>query len=100
MRQLERQKNVLQGCQVGQKLVGLEDVAHLATHLFRLPATQAMDEQAVDHDRPFFGSQGPVGQLEQGGLAGPRGADDVYELAGPHVQVEVLQDRWPTVTGG
>lgn len=80
--------HVLDGRKLRQELMKLEDEAHMAVAKFaELMPRQLLCLYPIDHHRPAIGLVQRADDLEERGLARPRGTHDAHHL--PFVDVEV-----------
>ena len=96
---LEREGDVLAHGLARQELEVLEDDADLAADDRHLPARQARQVVAVEHDRAHRRELVADEQLHERGLAGARGTDEEHEVALGHDQVDVLEGIAPVRVG-
>ncbi len=99
LRQLQRQQHVLQGRQVGQELVALEDAAQPAPEARDVARPELPEVHAVHHGHAGPGLQAAVQEPQQCRLAGTGRSLDADELARIDVQRDVGQDRLALVSG-
>ena len=92
-REEQRQLNVPLRRQHGQKIVELENEAHVPRPPGREPAIrQPLDALAVDPDRTPCRAVETADQVQQGRFAGAGGAHQRQKLAAGHMEREPLQD--------
>ena len=87
-----RNHDVLDGRELRQQLVELEDEAHVAVaEVGELLLRERGGVDAVDTYRTAVGTVEGADNLQQGGLAGAAGADDADDLAAVDVEVNAFQ---------
>ena len=96
-----RQHGVLQGGELGQQVIELEDEADLlVTQVGAMPGAQAPGVLAGDADRALGRAVQQTQDVEQGGLPGAGGAHEREPLPGAELEVDAVQDLQPSLAHG
>ena len=90
---LQREHEVLESCQAGQKTLLLVDESYVAADPAKAPPPPPMQATPLDPDLTSIRPELPVNQAQEGGLACPARAGDLNELPRRHREADVVEHR-------